>query len=167
MIFCLVFLISYYTNLLKIFPLNSLSSGIFFTSYNECISFYLCITNYQQFSSIKQHIYYILVSASREPRHSMTWFLVRPLSRWLPTLDPHLRLSYVMWERSDSKFIWLLIEFNFLRDLLFIGCRPEATLSPLPSDPMDRAAHNMALSFFKAKQRRASLSKKDVTVFAT
>lgn len=167
MIFCLVFLISYYTNLLKIFPLNSLSSGIFFTSYNECISFYLCITNYQQFSSIKQHIYYILVSVSREPRHSMTWFLVRLLSRWLPTLDPHLRLSYVMWERSDSKFIWLLIEFNFLRDLLFIGCRPEATLSPLPSDPMDRAAHNMAPSFFKAKQRRASLSKKDVTVFAT
>lgn len=115
MIFCLVFLISYYTYLLKIFPLNTLSSGRFFTSYNECISFYLCITNYQKFSSIKQHMYYIIVSAGREPRHSMTWFLVRLPSRCLPTLDSHLRLSCIVWERSDSKFIWLLIEFSFLQ----------------------------------------------------
>lgn len=111
MIFCLVFLISY-TYLLKIFPLNSLSSGRFFTSYNECISFYLCMINYQKFSNIKQHIYYILASASR---HSMTWVLVRLQSRCLPTLDSHLSLSYIMCERSDSKFIWLLIEFRFLQ----------------------------------------------------
>lgn len=115
MIFCFLFLTSYCTYSLKMFPLNTLSSGRFFTSYNRCISFYICITNYQKFSSIKQHIYYITVSVRREPRHSMTWFLVRMPLRCLPILDCYLRLSYIVWERSDSKFIWLLIEFSFLQ----------------------------------------------------
>lgn len=100
-----------------------------------CISFYLCITNYQKFSSIKQHIYYIIVSANRELRCNMTWFLVRLPLRCLPTLDSYLRLSYIVWEQTDSKFIWLLIEFSFLWIeivyLLAISQRPPSALCHL------------------------------------
>ena len=132
-----------------------------------------CITNYERFSSIKQIISII----------SQSLWVRNPGIAWLGSLQGCKRGVCQDWILIWS-FPWSF-EYNLLpsscgcwqnsvpwRPLdwgpeFLPGCRPEATLSPLPPGPIHRVAHYVEAGFFKARKEEYLLARQILRSYVT